>query len=140
MSSKVFRNLYLQQNPRVKLMDLPQPMFMNTFFFPRASTTYAYLLHILSNLHISHVINVLKLENFKFVNSTLNGIEQLQFMTLINMWISSLRHNKKLVEHGFMFKIISSLSILAYCGIMQLFKVIPQSLIKIVVSIKQQLH
>jgi hypothetical protein len=34
MSSKVFKNLYLLQNPRVRLMDLPQPMFMNTFFFP----------------------------------------------------------------------------------------------------------
>lgn len=64
------------------------------------------------------------------MNSTLDGIEQLQFMTFRNVWISQLRHNKKLVEHGLMSKIISSLSILAYCGIMQLFEVIPQTLIQ----------
>jgi hypothetical protein len=69
------------------------------------------------------------LENKKFMNSTLDGIEHLQSMTLRNVWISSWKHNKKLVEHGLMSKIISSLSIIAYCGIMQLFEVIPQTLI-----------
>ncbi len=64
------------------------------------------------------------------MNSTFDGIKQLQFMTFRNVWISSLTHNKKLVEHGLMSKIISSLSILAYCGIMQLFEVIPQTLIQ----------
>jgi len=75
------------------------------------------------------------------MKSTFDGIEQFQFMTLRNVWISNLRHNKSLVEHGLMFKIISSLSIFAYCGIMQLFEMIPQTLIqKCVVNTKIALN